>query len=68
MHSDYPVDDLMSVVSMVSASIDEYREHSQHTQQQLTHLRDAMKTVKENLHLSITRQAFDLSAGESCPV
>ena len=29
------------------------------------HLRDAVKTVKENSHLGITRQAFNLTAGQS---
>lgn len=64
MADDYPVDDLLSVVSMVSATIDEYKTHAQQTQRQLEALRDTMKTVKENLHLSVTRQAFDLRAEE----
>ena len=36
MHPDYPVEDLMLVVSMVSANMEEYKEHSQHTQRQLS--------------------------------
>lgn len=65
LRADYPVDDLVSVISLVSANIQAYREHTQHTQQQLTALRSVMKTVRENLHLSITRQAMDLSAAEA---
>ncbi|KAL8572365.1 hypothetical protein ACOMHN_023134 [Nucella lapillus] len=62
MGGEYPVEDLMSVVSMVSAVIEEYKDHTQHTQNQLHVLRDVMKNMKENLHLSITREAFDLTA------
>ncbi|KAK7095934.1 uncharacterized protein [Littorina saxatilis] len=61
---DYPVEELMSVISLVTMNINEYFGHSQQAQHQLHELRDTMKTVKENLHLSISRQPLDLSDDE----
>lgn len=65
MSDDYPVDDLLSVVSMVSATIEEYKEHTVHTQKQLEALRNTMRTVKENIHITVTRQAWDLRQDEA---
>ncbi|XP_048251559.1 death domain-containing protein 1-like [Haliotis rufescens] len=62
--SDYPVDDLISVVSMVSASIEEFKTYTSDSQRQLEDLRDKMRTVKENIHMSVTRQAFDIKSDE----
>ncbi|XP_076439095.1 LOW QUALITY PROTEIN: death domain-containing protein 1-like [Babylonia areolata] len=64
MQGEYPVEDLMSVVTMVTAAMEDYKQHTQNTGLQLQALRDSMRTVKENLHLSITRQAFHLAADE----
>ena len=58
--SDYPVDDLISVVSSVSASIDLFRSYTEESQRHLEDLRSKMKTVKENIYMSVTRQAFQI--------
>ncbi|CAL1545348.1 unnamed protein product [Lymnaea stagnalis] len=57
---EYPVGELVSVVQMVTKSVNDYRTHTSDTQSQLEHLRDAMKTIREHLHFSVTRQAMDL--------
>ncbi|XP_046546528.1 death domain-containing protein 1-like [Haliotis rubra] len=62
--ADYPVDDLISVVSMVSASIEEFKSYTSDSQRQLEDLRDKMRTVKENIHMSVTRQAFEIKSDE----
>ncbi|XP_059140663.1 death domain-containing protein 1-like isoform X1 [Physella acuta] len=62
---DYPVDDLVSVVGMVTKSVNDYRMHTSDTQDQLEHLRDTMRNIRENLHFSVTRQAMDLRTDET---
>ncbi|KAK3764454.1 hypothetical protein RRG08_020362 [Elysia crispata] len=61
---DYPVDELVKVVGMVSTSVKDYRSHAHNATVQLEDLREAMRNIKENLHFSVSRQAMDLRAGE----
>uniref|UniRef100_A0A0B7AXY5 Uncharacterized protein n=3 Tax=Arion vulgaris TaxID=1028688 RepID=A0A0B7AXY5_9EUPU len=59
--SEYPVEDLVSLVNMVTKTVNDYNSD---TQMQLTDLRQTMKTIKESLHFSVTRQALDLKADD----
>lgn len=59
---DYPVDELVKVVDMVSTSVKDYRNHAHNATVQLEDLREAMRNIKENLHFSVSRQAMDLRA------
>ncbi|GFR82545.1 hypothetical protein ElyMa_000629800 [Elysia marginata] len=59
---DYPVDELVKVVDMVSTSVKDYRSHAHNATVQLEDLREAMRNIKENLHFSVSRQAMDLRA------
>ncbi|KAK6184688.1 hypothetical protein SNE40_007107 [Patella caerulea] len=60
LDGNYPIDNLISVVSDISASIEDYKIYTADSQRNLEELRNRMKTVKENIHMSVTRQAFEL--------
>ncbi|XP_061190143.1 death domain-containing protein 1-like [Saccostrea echinata] len=58
--SNYPVEDLMGVVSQISNTIEEFKQQTQNSQQQLEGLRMKMKQVKENIQFSVSRKAFEI--------
>ncbi|ESO89736.1 hypothetical protein LOTGIDRAFT_164757 [Lottia gigantea] len=64
VETDYPVDDLISVVSEISSAIEDYKAYTAASQQHLEDLRNRMKTVKENVRMSVTRQAFQIQEGD----
>lgn len=57
---DYPVEDLIGVVAQISNTIEEFKQQTQNSQQQLEGLRMKMKQVKENIQFSVSRKAFDI--------
>ncbi|BFZ14128.1 hypothetical protein BsWGS_17167 [Bradybaena similaris] len=62
--AEYPIEDLVSLVAMVTKSVSHYKVHSTDSQRQLEGLRDTMRSMKENLHFSVTRQALNLRSDE----
>lgn len=61
---DYPVEDLIGVVAQISNTIEEFKQQTQNSQQQLEGLRMKMKQVKENIQFSVSRKAFDIRTGK----
>jgi hypothetical protein len=59
----YPVEDLMKVVGQISNTIEEFKQQTQNSQQQLEGLRKKMKQVKENIQFSVSRKAFEIRTG-----
>merc|ERR1712048_141737 len=63
--TDYPVEELTSVMGLVTKSVHDYKVHTTDSQHQLEALTDAMAVIRENLHFSVSRQAMDMrSDGE----
>lgn len=62
---DYPVEDLIGVVAQISNTIEEFKQQTQNSQQQLEGLRMKMKQVKENIQFSVSRKAFDIRTGKT---
>lgn len=60
---DFPVEDLVSFVNVISGTIDEFKQQSQNSQKQLEDLCNKMRHVKENIHFSITKRQMELSPG-----
>ena len=61
---DYPVDDLINVVAQISDTIQEFKRQNQESQEKLEGLRQHMKTVKESIHFSVSRKAFEIRPGK----
>lgn len=61
---DYPVEDIIGVVAQISNTIEEFKQQTQNSQQQLEGLRMKMKQVKENIQFSVSRKAFDIRTGK----
>ncbi|XP_064596326.1 death domain-containing protein 1-like [Liolophura sinensis] len=56
----YPVDELISLITEVNDAIDHYKKHTLAAQQQLETLRDRMQEVRENIHNSVQIRAFEV--------
>lgn len=65
IHSEYPVDDLISAVNSVSGAIDEFKQQSLASQIKLEGLREKMKEVKEAIHHNIAKNAVQLPGKSS---
>lgn len=61
---DFPVEDLVSFVNVISGTIDEFKQQSQSSQKQLEDLCNKMRHVKANIHYSITKRQMELSPEE----
>ncbi|KAL3885315.1 hypothetical protein ACJMK2_025391, partial [Sinanodonta woodiana] len=57
---DYPVDDLIMVVSSVSTQIEEYKQQTMSSQQQLENLKQRMAAIKEGLQMNIQKKRFQV--------
>lgn len=64
----YPVEDLMNVVAQISNTIEEFKQQTQNSQQQLEGLRTKMKQVKENIQFSVSRKAFEIRTGKKIQI
>ncbi|XP_063437770.1 death domain-containing protein 1-like [Mytilus trossulus] len=64
VNEDFPVEDLISFVNVISGTIDEFKQQSQDSQKQLEELCSKMKHVKQNIHFSITKRQMELSPEE----
>ncbi|KAK0067897.1 death domain-containing protein 1, partial [Biomphalaria pfeifferi] len=62
---EYPMKEFTSIIGMITKSVNDYRQHTHDSQLQLEHLRERMKTIKESLHFSVSRQAMDLRAEDA---
>lgn len=63
-NEDFPVDELISFVNVISGTIEEFKQQSQDSQKQLEELCNKMRHVKDNIHFSITKKQMELSPEE----
>jgi hypothetical protein len=64
VNEDFPVDELISFVNIISGTIEEFKQQSQDSQKQLEGLCSKMRQVKENIHYSITKKQIELTPGK----
>lgn len=65
INEDFPVDELISFVNVISGTIEVFKQQSQDSQKQLEGLCSKMRQVKENIHYSITKKQIELTPGKS---
>lgn len=64
VNEDFPVDELISFVNVISGTIEKFKQQSQDSQKQLESLCSKMRQVKENIHYSITKKQIELTPGK----
>ena len=65
---EYPVDDLISVVTQVTESVEEYKQQTLSSQQHLDELRNKMKDVKHSIQQNIEKRSNAIRMSEYCYV
>ena len=61
---DYPVNELVSVVSDVTTSVEEFKQQTVSSQRHLEDLRETMRRVKEKLQMNVQKKANVIRVGE----
>ena len=61
---DYPVEDLISIVTAISHTIEEFKQQTLSSQNQLEGLRMKMREVKENIHSTVTKTSMQFPNGK----
>ena len=61
---EYPVDDLVTVVSHVTTSVEEFKQQTVSSQHHLEELRETMRRVKEKIQSNIQRKSNIIRMGE----
>ena len=62
--NDFDADELNSMVSAVTVSMDNFKNYSVHSQAHLERLRDQIKVVKDRMYKKISQNPYDSKAGE----
>ena len=65
LDTDFDADEMQSVVSAVSVTMQNFRLYSEHSQQQLERLRTQLHDTKERMHRKIALAPYDPRTGES---